>query len=83
MNKYFELLNKKEVRCRFCGKLIDFTKGFECSCGIEIDMDDVYVIFKNGDIVNYYDYCMDYLPKDNIEKAMKIVEKDLKDRRGE
>lgn len=74
----FKLLDKKEVRCRHCDSLIEFSKNnYSCDCGSYKEQ-HYYVKFKNGHIYNLMDYLSENWEDDDI---VNIIEYELKDRK--
>ena len=81
MNEFFDLLLKKEVRCRNCNSLM--TEYLKCNCNsYDYEIEDFYVVYKNGSIGNLYDYFYDTIFNENIlwRDAISIMDFELKDR---
>lgn len=54
--EFWEALLSKEIRCRYCDELMDKDNGFSCKNGDGYKEQDWYVKFKNGEIMNLWDY---------------------------
>lgn len=83
----WDILNKKEIKCRYCHTLIDMeNNGYNCpneECGSAYKEQHWYAVFKrekNG-IINLWDYFEFHIPEDiELEEAMKIADYELKNR---
>lgn len=82
----WDVLNHKVIKCRYCNALMEMeTHGYNCpsdECGGAYKEQHWYVKFKNGAIMNLWDYFEFNIPDEyDIEKCMEIAEYELKDKR--
>ena len=75
---FFEFLNTKEVRCIYCGNVVNLeTFGYNTcdSCESENKFSKFYVKFKNGYSYNLSDYCIEHglYEVDNVKKMKKFI----------
>ncbi len=81
-----EMLNKKEVRCRFCNELVTFTEDSDYTdcdvCDTCLEWKHCYVRYKNGRTENLQDYLLDRLYDDDMtdEDVLEVIEFELADR---
>ena len=81
----FEMLNKKEVRCRFCNELVTFTEDSDYTdcdvCDTCLEWKHCYVRYKNGRTENLQDYLCNIAFSDmSDEEALEKKESELADR---
>ena len=81
-----KMLNKKEVRCRFCNELVTYMEDnyySDCDvCDTCLEWKHCYVRYKNGRTENLQDYLLDRLYDDDMsnEEVLVLIESELADR---
>jgi len=81
-DEVWEILLSKEVRCRYCNELMDKETGVSCKNGDGYKEQDWYVVSKNNDIINLWDYFeFNINPKEMSNyQSIRILNYELKDR---
>lgn len=80
--EFWNALLSKNIRCRYCQELMDKPNSFSCKNGDGYREQDWVVTFKNGHVMNLWDYFdMNINPKEMSRyKAIKILNYELQDR---
>ncbi|WP_160684765.1 hypothetical protein [Clostridium sp. C2-6-12] len=81
-DEVWEALLSKEIRCRYCEELMDKDRGVTCINGDGYREQDWYVKFKNGEIMNLWDYFEFNINCKEISnyQAIRILKYELMDR---
>lgn len=80
--EFWDALLSKEIRCRYCQELMDKANSFSCKNGDGYREQDWCVNFKNGHIMNLWDYFdMNINPSEMSKyQAIQILNYELQDR---
>lgn len=81
-DEVWEALLSKEVRCRHCNELMDNENGVSCKNGDGYREQDWYVVSKNDDIINLWDYFEFNINDKEMSnyQSIRILNYELKDR---
>jgi hypothetical protein len=80
--EFWNALLSKDIRCRYCQELMDKENGLSCKNGDGYKEDHWYVTFKNGHIMNLWDYFDMNINSEEMSryKAIKVLNYELQDR---